>query len=70
MFEQLDDSRPKMPMWQVWMGLILGAFNIRFGILDELRHHDHIFTLVFVANGVLFLYTSGLGWFRLRKGRK
>jgi len=70
MFEQLDDNNPKMPMWQVWMGLFVGVLNLAVGILFELRHDDHIFTLVFVANGVLNLYSSGRGWLRLRNVRQ
>jgi hypothetical protein len=70
MFEQLNDTKPTMPMWQVWAELILGTLNLMLAVLSELRHDDHIFSLVWVANGVLFLFAASRGWLRMRKGRK
>ncbi len=69
MFEQLGENKPHMPMWQVWAGLILGALYLTLGTLSQLRRSD-FGPWVWFANGVLFLFWSGRGWLRLRKGRK
>jgi uncharacterized membrane protein HdeD (DUF308 family) len=57
MFEQLDKTKPKRPMWQAWVGLILGALGLVQGILAEFRHND--LALIWLVTGTGWLLISG-----------
>jgi hypothetical protein len=57
MLEQLDQPKPKRPMWQAWAGLILGALGLTQGILAEIRHNA--LALVWLVIGTGWLLISG-----------
>jgi len=57
LLEQLDKTKPTRPMWQAWVGLVLGVLGLVQGLLAEFRH-NHL-ALIWLVTGTGWLIISG-----------